>query len=785
MSKLIVLNLGNGNLYEGFRDVTVQVGFKNNPCIIENRASLPPAPEIPPLYQNWQALYSAVYRNYGWNIRLGIIEDASRATNISEADFKSISGQLSSKINAWLNSEQFRKIEQTLRTQLNSNEEISFIISTNDNLLRRLPWHLWRFFEDYPYAEVGLSSLELQRVSRQYNQNNKLNILAIFGNSEGIDINQDKSFLEKFSTKAKIKFLIEPQLRKLSDEFWETNWDILFFAGHSYTQETGLLQINQTTTITLEQLRHGLKKAIENGLQLAIFNSCDGLGLAQALEDLHIAQVIVMREPVPDLVAQEFFKYFLTEFSNGQSLYSSLRQARKRLEGIEDEFPCATWLPVVCHNPLELTMTWKQRKKFITRKSLLTVFLTSFLVTSLVMGVRYFGYLQPSELHAYDRFMQLRSQYFQEKSDPHLLIVTIDEKDIEYQQDKYNDVQDSLSDQALAELLEKLGNQYQVKTIGLDLHRSHKFNQKDSNFANPYENESLVVVCKAPVNSNDIKTEGVNPPFGATPERIGFSDFIADDDGVARRHLLSMRPSFTSKCNPEEAFSIRLARHFLDRQGKKTSFPKGYLQIGNVLFKPLEEHSSGYQKVDAWGHQILLNYRSRPSVEDIAEKISLRYILDTPTPLETVKLSRDPIVLIGRIAPTDFDGVKDPWKTPFSSGAIPSKQKVPGVFIQAQMVSQIISSVLYNRPLLWWWSTWTEAVWVWAWSLIGGTIAWCFSKPLYLGLANIVMFFTLFIFCLSIFMQAGWIPFIPCALGLLATQVAIALWLKRSSFENR
>jgi CHASE2 domain-containing sensor protein len=784
MSKIIVLNLGKGNLYEGFRDVTAKFGYKDNSHMMEIRASLPPAPEIHLLYQDWQALYSAVYRNYGWNIRLGIIKDARRATNISEADFKAVSKQLSTKINTWLNSQEFRKIEQTLRTKLHSNEEINFIISTNDSLLQRIPWHLWSFFEDYPYAEIGLSSLELHKVYRRYNKSNQVNILAIFGNSEGIDINQDKSFLEKLSTKAKIEFLIEPQFKDLSDQLWEKNWDILFFAGHSYTQETGLLQINQTTTITLEQLKHGLKKAIENGLQLAIFNSCDGLGLAQACSDLHIPQVIVMREPVPDLVAQEFLKYFLTEFSRGQSLYSSLRQARTRLEGIEDKFPCATWLPVVCHNPLEPTMIWKQRKKFVTLKSLLTVIITSFLVASLVMGVRYFGYLQSSELHAYDRFMQWRSQYFGEESDRHLLIVTIDEKDIEYQQDKYNDVQDSLSDKALADLIEKL-DKYQVKTIGLDLHRTHRVNQESSDFTNPYKDSRLFVVCKAPTFGNDGDSDGIRPPFGATPERIGFSDFVEDNDSVARRHLLSIRLIPTSKCNTDEAFSTRLALDFLAKQGIKPSFPEGNLQIKDVLFKPLEKHTSGYQKVNPEGHQILLNYRSLSSVDEIAKTVSLKNLLDKPTPSETVESSRERIALIGRIAPTDFDGVKDPWKTPFSSGAIPKQRKIPGVFIQAHMVSQIISSVLDNRPLFWWWSTSTEAVWIWGWSLIAGATAWCFSKPLHLALITTVMLITLFIICFSVFTQAGWIPFIPCALALIATQAAIVLWLKNSSVENR
>ncbi|NJO29878.1 MAG: hypothetical protein HC874_21865 [Richelia sp. SL_2_1] len=60
----------------------------------------------------------------------------------------------------------------------------------------------------------------------------------------------------------------------------------------------------------MAELRDSLQTAIQQRLQLAIFNSCDGLGIAAELESLHIPQVIVMREPVPDFVAQEFLKYF-------------------------------------------------------------------------------------------------------------------------------------------------------------------------------------------------------------------------------------------------------------------------------------------------------------------------------------------------------------------------------------------------------------------------------------------------------------------------------------------
>ena len=369
MSRLVVLNLGQGNLHDGFASVTAQVGEADNPYLTKFTASLPPAPKIPELYQNWQSVYYAFYQRLSWRLDIEIddnfeIEEGS-VTNISEADINNLCQMLSKRMNAWLNSTKFRKIDQQLRTQLKPSEEIRFIIETNDNLLRRLPWHLWKFFEDYPYAEVALSAAEYQNPNKLLvnNRKDKVRILAIFGNSQGIDISQDRTFLEKLSTRAEIEFLVEPNLSYLNEQLWQQGWDILFFAGHSCSKEKGLLQINQTDTITLEQLKYALKQAISRGLKLAIFNSCDGLGLAQQLQDLHIPQVIVMREPVPDVVAQEFLKYFLAEFSSGKSLYAAVRSARERLQGLEGEYPCATWLPVIFQNPAEPPMIWSHNAR--------------------------------------------------------------------------------------------------------------------------------------------------------------------------------------------------------------------------------------------------------------------------------------------------------------------------------------------------------------------------------------------------------------------------------------
>jgi hypothetical protein len=116
--------------------------------------------------------------------------------------------------------------------------------------------------------------------------------------------------------------------------------------------------------LTIAELKFGLKKAINYELQLVILNSCDGLKLAEELSDLNIPQVIVMREPVPDRVAQTFLKFFLSAFTEGESLYVAVRHARERLHenGLDNEFPGASWLPIIYQNPTVIPPSWDQLK---------------------------------------------------------------------------------------------------------------------------------------------------------------------------------------------------------------------------------------------------------------------------------------------------------------------------------------------------------------------------------------------------------------------------------------
>ncbi len=82
------------------------------------------------------------------------------------------------------------------------------------------------------------------------------------------------------------------------------------------------------------------------------------MGLAQELADLHIPQIIVMREPVPDIVAQEFLQHFIKTFAEGNSLYLAVPDSRERSQCLEDHCPCATWLPIICQHLAEVPTTW-------------------------------------------------------------------------------------------------------------------------------------------------------------------------------------------------------------------------------------------------------------------------------------------------------------------------------------------------------------------------------------------------------------------------------------------
>jgi CHASE2 domain-containing sensor protein len=783
MGKLVVLKLGQGSWENGF-PIILQIGEDGSQPNIEIMGKLPAAPDLPLAYHTWQTSYLQLGQITRLEPKTIIISNVSFTHNCLEA-----AQTLLRYFNNWLSADSFRPIREKMLEQISPSEPVRLILQTEDALLQRLPWHLWDWFEHYPKAEIALSSPAYEHIGQATPDRSKVRILAILGNSTGINTEADRYLINQLPD-AEIQFLIEPERQKLTEQLWDAQgWDILFFAGHSSSysaqcltadleQPKNLIYLNQTDSLTLIEMKYALKKAVEKGLKIAIFNSCDGLGLAQELADLHIPQILVMREPVPDQVAQTFLKYFLMSFAQGESFYLSVRQAREQLQGLEHHFPCATWLPVIYQNPAQMPPTWQALRGETTKPALTfkqklrMIAVMSLAVTSLLLGVRHLGILQRLELMAFDQLVQLRPT---EKTDSRLLVVTITEEDIQSQNP--SERQGSLSDPALLQLLQKLET-HQPKVIGLDIYRDFPARIPTTK-QRISQGENLIGVCK--VSDRSLSDPGIAPPPEIPIARQGFSDFLIDPDGKIRRHLLALTPEPASPCQASYSFSLQVAFHYLAAQGILPSWtPDENLQIGQTIFKNLEQRQGAYQGLDAWGHQILLNYRS---AEPLANQVTLSDILAERVNPDSI---RDRIILIGTIAPS----FGDYWLTPYSQNHSP-KEEISGVFLQAHMVSQILSAVLDGRSLLWFLPAWGDVLCIWGGALLGGFIvslrfAEKFPKLL---ISIVVLIGGWYGICwLTLVVSSCWLPFIPGLLAIICTSSSTAYifstYKRKSSHEH-
>ncbi|MEG4144340.1 CHAT domain-containing protein [Microcoleus sp. AT3-A2] len=365
MLRVVNLDFGLGNLIEGFPYVTARLDIQKSNRKFQS--SLGPAPRVKELYEKRKFLYETLYSGRA-EPRIEILE--SGVNNFSDATLADIDRGLKENINQWLrSSEFFNKIEKALRTELHPSDQIQIFIESDNLDILLLPWESWHFYEDFPYCEIIGSTLEYpnaapKAVTGGLLRISQLRILGVLGNSRGINVKKDEKQLRRqLGDRCYIKFLDEPEPEELNNKLVdEKGWQILFFAGHSDSDDNaknGFLHINQkpyNNTITIADLKEGLKKAIDRGLQLLIFNSCKSLALVRdlAAEGISLPPMIVMREPVPDKVAHEFLKFFLKYLIEGEILFVAVRKAKDELKRFEKSsgFPAgASGIPMLCQHP--------------------------------------------------------------------------------------------------------------------------------------------------------------------------------------------------------------------------------------------------------------------------------------------------------------------------------------------------------------------------------------------------------------------------------------------------
>lgn len=367
-----------------------------------------------------------------------------------------------------------------------------------------------------------------------------------------------------------------------------------------------------------------------------------------------------------------------------------------------------------------------------------------------IVGARMAGLLQPLELMALDTLLRLRPT---EPVDERILIVGIDEGDIR-QVGTY-----PIPDRDIADLLQRLQT-YQPSMIGLDIFRDLPVQPGHAELAKTFRTaKNLIAIERIIPDQSGFNT---NPPPELPAEQIGFSDVVLDSDSAVRRSLLGAT-------NPQGDYrfslALCLAKGYLAQQGIELDNgirDPNAMRFGRIELPRFLPNSGSYIDADAGGNQILLNFRnSQPRFR----MVSLRQIKAGQVNPDWV---RGRVVLIGLTALSVKDTV--------SSAAIARSRNdvINGVELHAHTISQIISAVLDQRPLLQVWSDGWEYAWIMGWGMLGISLGRFLRSPwkILLGLGMTCL--GLMGICYGLLIWGWWIPLVPAELGLVLNGAGLA-----------
>lgn len=289
-------------------------------------------------YQQWSANYLNFYQT-ALRGRVATKGNIVQPPVDWHAKLVEAEAKLLYEFHQWLRSKELFDIRSTIEQAVidldkeGNSLPVDIFLTCNILDLERLPWEAWeigRKFAATGRIRIVRRPLNIQKPTvKPLKCNRKARILAILGDNTGLNFQAEREALDTLSPIAEVEFVgwqpgkdIELLKKEIVNSLQdEQGWDVLFFAGHS--NETvltgGELAIAPETYLFLQELAPYLTIAKEKGLQFALFNSCNGLSLANGLINLGLSQVVVMREPIHNQVAQVFLVRFLermAEYTN-------------------------------------------------------------------------------------------------------------------------------------------------------------------------------------------------------------------------------------------------------------------------------------------------------------------------------------------------------------------------------------------------------------------------------------------------------------------------------------
>ena len=332
--------------------------------------------DLTQLYQSWRKAYFNFYqseemrgRKVGGGVVVPVVD--------WHAELVKAESKFMYEFHRWLKSGELFDIREQIAQASATAQTVQLFLTCATMELERFPWEAWEIGKTVQIirapVNIAAPSLNQQEIKRR----SRPRILAILGDDTGLNFQEDRQAVKSLSRIAEVEFFgWQPEqtptqvIQQISDAIADENgWDVLFFAGHSNETEMtgGELGIAPGVSISIKEITPQLCAAKQRGLQVAIFNSCSGINIAQSLIDLGFSQVMVMREPIHNSVAQEFMVQFLQGLGKHQNVYESAVAARQFLQLERSHtYPSSYLVPsLFCHPGAELygipPFAWKQR----------------------------------------------------------------------------------------------------------------------------------------------------------------------------------------------------------------------------------------------------------------------------------------------------------------------------------------------------------------------------------------------------------------------------------------
>lgn len=362
----------------------------------------------------------------------------------------------------------------------------------------------------------------------------------------------------------------------------------------------------------------------------------------------------------------------------------------------------------------------------------------SVILTILIVGGRWFGILQTLEWSLLNTLMQWSHI---ETTDPRIAIVAIDEATIQAA-GHY-----PLSDRQLLELLQNIQAQH-PRTIALDLFRDLPTPPGTS------ELQQFVATQNNLFGIEKVLPITINPPLGFPAERVGFTDAYIDPDGIQRRTILGAQ----TKAGFKFSLAVLLAQDYLQQYDiflDNGDRDPTAMQFGNVEIPRFYGRTGGYVQSNKSGAiESLIHFRRGQQPFLI---YSAQDILTHQIPPNALK---NRIVLIGLTSPS----TSDYFNAPVTSSIYPAQNLIYGVELQAHALSQLLSAVLDQRPLIRSLSESLEYLWILAWGSIGLLLSALEKSPVKTVFWTSLSELILIGICYSGFLWGWWLPLAPSAI---------------------